>query len=97
MNRNNFAKVSGVIIDTCKSHGVWFDANELPQVIEFIRKGGLDYSRQKEKASLENERARLNAEKFTQSVDRFKHESTSSFPQSKSTIAVREFIDFLIG
>jgi Zn-finger nucleic acid-binding protein len=50
MNRSNFAKVSGIIIDTCKGHGVWFDANELPQIIEFIRKGGMEYYRQKEKA-----------------------------------------------
>ncbi len=29
MNRTNFAKVSGVIIDTCKGHGVWFDPAKL--------------------------------------------------------------------
>ncbi len=97
MNRNNFARVSGVIIDTCKEHGVWFDANELPLIIEFIRKGGMDYSRQKEKAQIENERARLKTEQFKQSVDRFKHESQTIYPQSKSSIAIREFIDFLIG
>lgn len=97
MNRNNFARVSGVIIDTCKGHGVWFDASELPQIIDFIRKGGMDYSRQKEKAQIENERARRKAEQFKQSVDRFKYESQSSIPPSKSSMAIREFIDFLIG
>ncbi|NNE65930.1 MAG: hypothetical protein HKN33_05130 [Pyrinomonadaceae bacterium] len=96
MNRNNFAKVSGVIIDTCKGHGVWFDAEELPLVIEFIRKGGLEYSRQKEKAHLDAERSRIKAEQFTKSVDRFKHESASPFPQSKQSLAIRQFIDFIL-
>lgn len=97
MNRSNFAKVSGVIIDSCKDHGVWFDANELPGVIEFIRKGGMVYSREKEKAHLEAERSRLKAEQFKASVDRFKHESASSFPPSKTNMAIRDFIDFIIG
>jgi Zn-finger nucleic acid-binding protein len=96
MNRNNFAKISGVIIDSCKEHGVWFDAEELPKIIEFIRKGGMEYSRQKEKAQLDAERERLRAEQFKSSIDRFKHESRSDIPNSKTSYAIREFIDFLI-
>lgn len=41
MNRSNFARSSGVIIDLCKQHGVWFDADELPKIIEFINSGGM--------------------------------------------------------
>ena len=96
MNRNNFARSSGVIVDTCKNHGIWFDAEELPRIIEFIRKGGLDYARQKEKAHLADQKSRLRQEKFTYAVDRYKHEKESSFPQSKTTLAIREFIDFII-
>ncbi len=96
MNRNNFAKISGVIIDTCKEHGVWFDADELPTIIEFIRKGGMEYSRQKEKAQLEAEREKLRTEQYKSSIDRFKHESRSDIPNSKTSYAIREFIDFLI-
>ena len=96
MNRSNFAKVSGIIIDTCKNHGVWFDADELPKIIEFIRKGGMEYSRQKERANLDAEREKLRAEKFSASIDRFKHESRSDIPNSKTSYAVREFIDWLI-
>lgn len=97
MNRSNFAKVSGVVIDTCKGHGVWFDADELPSIIEFIRKGGMEYSRQKEKAHLESQREHLRADKFKASVDRFKHESRSPIPNTKTGYAIREFIDFLIN
>lgn len=62
MNRSNFARSSGVIIDLCKQHGVWFDADELPKIIEFIDKGGLAKARQKEKIALEDERSKLRDE-----------------------------------
>jgi Zn-finger nucleic acid-binding protein len=62
MNRSNFARSSGVIIDLCKKHGVWFDSSELPKIIEFIDKGGLARSREKEKIALEEERGRLRDE-----------------------------------
>ncbi len=59
MNRSNFARTSGVVIDLCKKHGVWFDADELPKIIDFIVNGGLTRSREKEKIALEEERGRL--------------------------------------
>lgn len=62
MNRSNFAKSSGVIIDLCKHHGVWFDAEELPKIIAFIRKGGLEKSREREKLELKEQRDRLRDE-----------------------------------
>jgi Zn-finger nucleic acid-binding protein len=62
MNRSNFARSSGVIIDMCKQHGVWFDADELAKIIDFIEKGGLDRAREKEKISIEDERSRLRDE-----------------------------------
>ena len=62
MNRSNFARSSGVIIDLCKQHGVWFDADELPKIIAFIDKGGLGRAREKEKIALEEERGRLREE-----------------------------------
>lgn len=64
MNRSNFARSSGVIIDMCKYHGVWFDAGELPKIIDFIDHGGLDRSREKEKIALEDERSRLRHERL---------------------------------
>lgn len=62
MNRSNFARSSGVIIDMCKQHGVWFDADELPKIIEFIDEGGLDRVREKEKITIQDERSRLRDE-----------------------------------
>jgi len=62
MNRSNFARSSGVIIDMCKQHGVWFDAGELQKIINFIERGGIDRAREKEKIALMDERARLRDE-----------------------------------
>ncbi len=46
MNRVNFSGSSGVILDICKSHGVWCDRDELRRIVEFIRAGGVGRSRQ---------------------------------------------------
>jgi Zn-finger nucleic acid-binding protein len=59
MNRINFARCSGVVVDICKGHGTWFDREELSRIVEFIRGGGLDAARAKEKAALEEERRSL--------------------------------------
>lgn len=59
MNRINFARCSGVIVDACKGHGIWFDRDELSRIIEFIRAGGLESARAREKQELKEERARL--------------------------------------
>lgn len=40
MHRFNFGKRSGVIVDSCKDHGVWFDAEELESALAWVRKGG---------------------------------------------------------
>jgi Zn-finger nucleic acid-binding protein len=49
MNRVNFGRVSGVIVDVCKTHGTWFDAGELTRVIAFAGAGGLEKTREREK------------------------------------------------
>ena len=59
MNRINFARCSGVIVDTCKGHGTWFDRAELSHIVEFIRDGGLEASRAREKAEIREQRRRL--------------------------------------
>jgi Zn-finger nucleic acid-binding protein len=48
MNRQAFGRFSGVVIDVCKAHGIWFDAGELAEVIRFVEEGGLDRKRERE-------------------------------------------------
>ena len=35
----NFGQRSGVIIDWCRDHGVWFDEDELSRIVDWIRSG----------------------------------------------------------
>ena len=68
MNRQNFARLSGVIVDVCKGHGVWFNHGELQAIVEFIRAGGLDRARDREKTDLEEERRRLHEAQYAQTL-----------------------------
>lgn len=70
MNRINFARCSGVIVDVCKGHGTWFDRDELSRIVEFIRSGGLEASRAREKSEIEEERRRLNQDRLALAADR---------------------------
>lgn len=40
MNRINFGKSSGIVVDVCKVHGTWFDADELTGAVLFVANGG---------------------------------------------------------
>ena len=62
MNRMNFARCSGVIVDVCKKHGTWFDRDELSRIVEFISDGGLNAARAKEKIEIAEQREQLRQE-----------------------------------
>ena len=40
MNRVNFGRRSGVVIDQCKKHGVWVDSGEITHLMEWKKAGG---------------------------------------------------------
>lgn len=56
MNRQNYGRKSGVILDICGAHGIWFDLDELPRVLAWIQGGGEERA-----AKLEAEEARTEA------------------------------------
>jgi len=60
MNRKLFAAGAGVIVDVCRAHGTFFDAGELPQIIEFVMQGGLEAAKKKE---LDRQLAQIQREK----------------------------------
>ncbi len=64
MNRKNFAGCSGIVLDWCREHGCWFDRRELQEIIIFIRNGGLQKSRERELARIQDERLRLRAQQY---------------------------------
>jgi Zn-finger nucleic acid-binding protein len=53
MNRKQFARGAAVIVDVCRGHGSWFDAGELPVIIQFVMNGGLERA---EKAEIADQR-----------------------------------------
>jgi Zn-finger nucleic acid-binding protein len=59
MNRQAFGRISGVVVDVCKSHGVWFDAGEMAEVIRFVEQGGLERVRERELAELAERERRV--------------------------------------
>ena len=40
MHRRNYGRKSGVIVDTCRNHGVWFDQGELARILRWLKSGG---------------------------------------------------------
>jgi Zn-finger nucleic acid-binding protein len=65
MNRRQFAHGAGVIIDVCRSHGTFFDAGELPAVIDFVMNGGLEKAQRAEIARLKDQaRHELDSARF---------------------------------
>jgi Zn-finger nucleic acid-binding protein len=59
MNRLNFGRLSGTIVDVCRGHGTFLDAGELHAILTFIQAGGLDRARAREVQELKDERRRL--------------------------------------
>jgi Zn-finger nucleic acid-binding protein len=78
MNRINFARFSNVVVDVCKTHGTWFDRDELRRVVEFIRAGGLDKARAREIAEMEERRRQLKAETVADAWDTRQSRSASN-------------------
>jgi Zn-finger nucleic acid-binding protein len=62
MQRRNFAGSSGVIVDLCGAHGVWFDHRELERLLEYVRAGGLRRARAREIERQEQRLRRLREE-----------------------------------
>ena len=64
MQRRNYDEKSGVIVDICGAHGVWFDADELAAILRWIRSGGSRVSRERVEEE-RNARARRSVRTIT--------------------------------
>jgi Zn-finger nucleic acid-binding protein len=69
MNRVQFAKCSQVIVDVCRDHGTWCDKDELRRIVEFIRAGGFERTRDAQVSELKREKQRLNAARNARVAD----------------------------
>jgi Zn-finger nucleic acid-binding protein len=61
MNRVNFGQLSGVVVDVCRQHGVWFDVGEINAVVDFVATGGLDRANEHAARMRAAEKERLRA------------------------------------
>jgi Zn-finger nucleic acid-binding protein len=70
MNRLNYGRISGVIVDYCKKHGYWLDEGELEKIAKWVATGGLQlkYEREAEDAKAEAEAARKQADAINASI-----------------------------
>ena len=90
MNRKNFANTSGVIIDWCRGHGYWFDADELERIMAFIESGGVEHARE-----LERERARLEAKRIRRRNNQMPADVRASMAGSWTRRSDRSLLDTL--
>ncbi|MBI5559611.1 MAG: zf-TFIIB domain-containing protein [Deltaproteobacteria bacterium] len=65
MNRVNFGHQSGVIVDHCKTHGLWLDNGEITHLLEWRKAGGqlLDQEMKKAKAAEKEKKVLLSKTK----------------------------------
>ena len=75
MNRKNFGRISGIIVDECSHHGVWLDGGEMDRIRQFIADGGLEKSQDREieknREELEALASRVDHVAFTQRLLHF--------------------------
>ena len=70
MNRVNFGKVSGTIVDVCRGHGTFLDRGELQQIVRFIHDGGLEQARARQIEELREQEQRLRSMEMKAARDR---------------------------
>ena len=57
MHRANFAQKSGVIVDSCRLHGLWLDSGEVTHLMEWKKAGGqLLHEQEQQKKSLKSKK-----------------------------------------
>jgi Zn-finger nucleic acid-binding protein len=91
MHRANFGKRSGVIVDRCKVHGVWFDAEELERVLAWVRSGG---EQRAKKAELAEARPDVAGKFLRDRVERMAKGSDGTY-SGPSTFGFDQEDDFL--
>jgi Zn-finger nucleic acid-binding protein len=93
MNRVNFGKLSGTVVDVCKGHGTFLDAGELHEIATFILGGGLDRARERRLEEIRDEERKLHDEQRKAARERDRQSSSATLDAH----ALRDFIDLVSG
>lgn len=67
MNRKNYGARSGVVVDTCKTHGIWLDAGELRRILNWARAGGQIHDERRKTEEIDKAARRDRAAKVLES------------------------------
>ena len=91
MQRRNYRKSSGIIIDVCNTHGTWLDPDELEQIAGFLSTGGeTSPTLQAEDAAAERAFRQLRAEAAMQRTSR-----SSGWVESETRSGVETLLDIV--
>jgi Zn-finger nucleic acid-binding protein len=93
MARTNYSGGSGIMVDSCRRHGVWFDHGELTAIVEFIESGGAERIRKRDALRMEEEVAALEARKRTAAGEGFPAMAASREQEEKGIL--EKVIDIL--
>ena len=93
MNRVNYGRLSGTVVDVCRGHGTFLDRGELNAIVRFIQQGGLDRARERQIQDLKEQEERLRAMQAQRSPGGSPVEI--NFQSSVWTGDVQAFLDFL--
>lgn len=77
MNRINFGYRSGVIVDSCKSHGVWLDNGEITHLMEWRKAGGQLLHEKNTQRSLANQNKIHKKSSTDENFSRFSFSNTA--------------------
>ena len=79
MHRKLQGQRSGVVVDSCRDHGLWLDAGELRQLMEWSRAGGekLDQERQELEQQQQADRERRERTASTFQMNKFEKDATT--------------------
>lgn len=86
MDRRHFAKVSGVIVDVCGEHGIWFEKDELTAIIQFVGTGGLvrtaEFVHSQRVAEMREARRQYMLDSAVPTTDRIKNQTTGDIAEA---------------
>jgi Zn-finger nucleic acid-binding protein len=94
MNRVNFGRLSGTVIDVCKGHGTFLDSGELHAIVTFIQGGGLERVRRHDVEAIEDATRQLHAAQTSSLHGRRSAETESSRWDATS---LSHFLDEIFG
>ena len=95
MNRVNFGRISGAIVDVCRGHGTFLDPGELHQIVQFIHGGGLDRARERRIEDLKEQEQRLRARERRASRDRGAADPHSTLGFSAGELSTSALVDLI--